>query len=286
MIQNNPFKIIFLVIAILISSSFFFIVDQREKAVVFMFGEAIRVIEKPGLNYKIPFINDVKFFDKRIQQVSAEPKELTASDEKRIIVDVYAKYRIIDPVRFYQTVRDISTLKSRLDTILESSMREVIGRISLTTLLSSKRNDIMREIREFVKNQTEIFGIEIVDVRILRADLPNENSKGIFTRMQTDREKEAKQIRAEGAEESEIIKSRASRDAQIIRAEAHLLAKKIRADADAKAADIYNNSYKADPEFYEFRKHIEAYSESFSSKDTIFVLSPDSPFLKYLKMSK
>ena len=263
-----------------------FTLDQRQNAIVFQFGEAVRVVSEPGLNMKIPFVQNVEYFDKRILTVDAEAKELTASDGKRIIVDAFAKFRITDPVMFYKTVNNYQGVRIRLNKILESSMRKVIGRIELTSLLSAERSNVMFEIRTGVNAETKAFGLEVIDVRILRADLPKENSAAIYRRMQTEREKEAKQIRAEGQEEAARIRSRADKESQIILAEAYMQSQIIKGEGDASASKIYNSSYAKDPEFYKFYKTLATYRNIIRKEDTSFVISPNSRLLEFLNLGK
>jgi membrane protease subunit HflC len=269
---------------ILVSS--LFMVDQRETGVIFQFGEAVRVIKEPGLNIKIPMIQNVQFLDNRILNVTAEEKELTASDEKRVIVDAFAKYQIVDSVKFIKTVNNYSGANLRLNKILESSMRTVIGRVPLNTLLSEKRSDLMLQIRDLVHVEAELFGIKVIDVRILKSDLPKENSEAIYSRMQTERFKEAKQIRAEGGEEAARIKSRADKETQIILATAYMDSQKMKGLGDAEAARLYNKAYSKDPEFFKFYRSLIAYKTSLSKENTQFILSPKSDFFKYLKIGK
>lgn len=270
---------------ILISSTFFTI-DQRQFAVVFQFGEAVRVISTPGLNIKIPLIQNVEYFDNRILSVEAEAKEVTASDEKRVIVDAFARFKIMDPVTFYKTVYNIQGLRVRLNKIIESSMRKVIGRVPLTTLVSGERNNVMLEIRNLVNESAKDFGVEVIDVRILRTDLPKENSSAIYSRMQTEREKEAKQIRAEGQEEAAVIRATADKMSNIILAEAYMQSQIVKGEGDQEAARIYNDAYSQDPEFYKFYRSLIAYKNSITKDDTTFVLSPDSELFKFLHMGK
>ncbi|HJD64895.1 MAG TPA: protease modulator HflC [Rickettsia endosymbiont of Diachasma alloeum] len=270
---------------ILISSSLFS-VDQRQSAVVFQFGEAVRTIEKPGLHIKVPLIQNVEFFDKRLLDVEVEAKELTAADGKRVIVDAYAKFQINNPVMFYKTVHDYQGVKIRLTRNLESSMRKVIGKISLSSLLSQERSNVMLNILNQVDDEAKSFGIDVVDVRILRADLPKENSAAIYRRMQTARAKEATQIRAEGQEESVRIRSKADKESKIILAKAYKDAQIIKGDGDEKAAKIYNSAYSADPEFYKFYKSLLVYKNSLKKEDTNFIISPDAEVLKYLNLAK
>lgn len=285
--QGISLKIVAVIaLTLVILSGALFKVDQRMYAIVFQFGEAVDVISEPGLNFKIPFVQNVEFFDKRILTVDAEAKELTASDGKRMIVDAFVKFRIKDPVTFYKTVHNYYGVKIRLNKILESSMRKVIGRKPLTVLLSAERSEVMHDISTGVNKETQDFGLEVVDVRILRADLPKENSAGIYGRMQTEREKEAKQIRAEGKEEATKIRSRADKESKIILAEAYSNAEATKGEGDAEAAKIYNKAYSKDADFYKFYKTLSVYKEVMSKDDTSFVISPDSDFLKLLNLKK
>lgn len=285
--MNKLYITIFAVFGtIVLVASSFFTVDQRETGVIFQFGEAVRIVGKPGLNIKIPFIQNVQFLDRRILNVSAEEKELTASDEKRVIVDAFAKYRIIDPVKFIKTVHNYSGANLRLNKILESAMRSIIGKVPLSTLLTEQRSNLMLQIRDLVHTEAKSFGIEIIDVRILKSDLPTENSEAIYSRMQTERHKEAKQIRAEGAEEAARIKSRADKESQIILANAYMDSQKLKGLGDSEAARIYNLAYSKDPEFYKFYRSLVAYKASLAKDNTQFILSPKSEFFKYLQIGK
>lgn len=285
--MKTIYYISFVVFGLLFSvTSALFTVDQRHSAVVFQFGEAMRTIENPGLNIKIPFIQNVEFFDKRILNVEAETKELTASDGKRVIVDAFAKFRIVDPVMFYKTVHNYQGVKIRLNKNLESSMRKVIGRLPLTSLLTSARSDIMSNILNQVNEEAKNFGLDVIDVRILRADLPKENSAAIYRRMQTAREKEATQIRAEGQEEGARIRSRADKESKILLAEAYMQSQIIKGDGDMEAAKIYNLAYSVDPEFYKFYRSLEVYKNTLKKDDTSFVLSPEAELFKYLNLGK
>lgn len=273
-------------LALFLLTGSLFTVDQRQSAVVFQFGEAVRTISTPGLKIKIPFIQNVEFFDKRILHVEAEAKELTASDGKRIIVDAFAKFVISDPITFYKTVYNYQGVRLRLNKILESSMRKVIGRVPLTTLLTGERANVMLHISDQVNEEARSFGINVIDVRILRADLPKENSSAIYRRMQTEREKEAKQIRAEGQEEASRIRSKADKESKILLAEAYMQAQILKGEGDAQASKIYSNIYSQDPEFYKFYKSLSVYAKTMQQENTSFVLSPESEFFKYLNLSK
>lgn len=284
---NKIYYIMFgIFISLMTVSGALFTVDQRQVAVVFQFGEAMRAIDAPGLNIKIPLIQNVEFFDKRILHVDAEGKELTASDGKRIIVDAFTKFNINDPVMFYKTVRDYQGVRIRLNKILESAMRKVIGRVQLTTLLTAARSDVMHDIYNIVREEAQAFGVNVIDVRILRADLPKENSAAIYKRMQTEREKEAKQIRAEGQEEGARIRSKADKESKILLAEAYMQSQIIIGEGDAEAAQTYNAAYMTDPEFYKFYRSMSVYKNTLKKNDTSFVLSPDADFFKYLNLNK
>ncbi len=285
--MNKIYYVGFAAFALLmILSGSLFSVDQRQNGVVFQFGEAVRVIESPGLNIKVPFIQNVQFFDKRILDVKAEAKELTASDEKRVIVDAFAKFRIVNTVEFIKTVHNYQGAQLRLNRILESAMRTVIGKFPLNTLLTDKRANLMLQIRDLTYSEAKNFGIEVIDVRILKADLPPENSTAIYMRMQTDREKEANQIRAEGNEEAARIRSKADKESKIILANAYMDAQKNKGLGDAEAAHLYNQAYSRDPEFFKFYASLNTYKASLSKENTQFVLSPDSEFFKYLRLGK
>ncbi len=286
MLKEFPIKTIFLVCCFFLFLSSVFTVDQRQTAVIFQFGEAMRVIKEPGLNFKIPFIQKVSFFDNRIINIDAEAKELTASDGKRIIVDAFAKFRVTNTVIFYKTVNNLQGVKIRLNKILESEMRKVIGRVELTQLLSSARRGIIEQIRDNVNTEAQKFGIDVIDVRILRADLPKENSSAIYSRMQTEREKEARQTRAEGQEEADRISSKADKESKIILADAYMRSEIIKGEGDGEAAKIFNEAFSKDPDFYNFYRHLQTYKTTFQNGETTFMLSPNSEFMEYLKIGK
>ncbi len=285
-IMTKTPKIILLVFTLFVLLASIFTVDQRKTAVIFQFGEAVRTITAPGLYVKIPFIQNVSFFDNRVLHIDAEAKELTASDGKRVIVDAFAKFKIINPVMFYKTVNNFQGVSVRLNKILESEMRKVIGRVELTNLLSSSRGAIIEKVRDNVNNEAKKFGIDVIDVRILRADLPKENSAAIYSRMQTEREKEARQIRAEGQEEGARIRSKADKESQILLAEAYKNSEILKGEGDGEAAHIFNNAFGKDPEFYGFYKHLQTYKHALQNGETTFIISPDSKFLQYLQIGK
>lgn len=279
---------------ILVANSLF-VVGQTEQALVLQFGKPERVLESPGLKFKIPFIQNVEFFDKRLLDFDAEPKEVIAADQKRLIVDAFVRYRIVDPLRFKQTVADEHTMKSRLNSILESSLRQAMGNVPLAAVISEKRAELMQEIRNLVNEQAEGkaatadtpqggFGIEVVDVRIKRADLPPANSEGIYKRMQTERTREANQFRAQGAEDAQKIRSQADKERTILLADARKQAEITRGEGDGQATKIFAAAFGEDPDFFQFYRSLQAYRKTLSSKDTTLILSPDNnEFLKYME---
>jgi membrane protease subunit HflC len=259
----------------------FYVVEQRQQALVLQFGKYVKEVKKPGLHLKIPLIQNVVYFDKQILNLEADKKEVIAKGKKKFIVNAFAKYQITDPLKFYQSVGDVGKVRTRLNPIFESSLREVLGKFPLAALLTNERTDIMKKITELLSVQSANFGIEVLDVRIVRADLPKENRSSIFRRMQTDREKEAKEHRAEGAEEAQRIKSRAEKDRQILLADAQRQAEEIRGEGDAISSKIFADSFNLDPEFYAFYRSLKAYRQSMAKDNTKVILSPSSEFLKY-----
>lgn len=278
--QTKKILIAASVILLLFANSMFTI-DQRQQVLILQFGEAIRVINTPGIKFKLPFLQNAVFFDKRIIDLGITDQEVIASDQKRLIINAFAKYQIIDPLKFYTTVGSLQGLSNKLSGILDSSLRQVIGEGTLSELLTENRGAVMTKIKEAVSRESEIFGINIVDVRIMRADLPKENSDAIFARMQTEREKEAREIRAKGAEESSKIRAEADKQKTIILAEANKESDLERGDGEAEATKIYANSYGRDPEFADFYRSMNAYKEAFKSDKTKMIVSPDGEFFKY-----
>jgi membrane protease subunit HflC len=286
--MNSKIKkllIIATAIMILLMGSMF-TVDQRQQVLVLQFGEPIRVIDTPGIKFKMPLLQNTVFFDKRIIDLSISEQEVIASDQKRLIINAFAKYQIIDPLKFYTTVGNVYGLSTKLSGILDSSLRQVIGEVTLSELLTENRGDVMKKIQEAVSESSEIFGIKIVDVRIMRADLPKENSDAIYARMQTEREKEAREIRANGAEEADKIRAEADKQKTIILADAKKNADLARGTGEAEAIKIYASSYGKDPEFADFYRSMNAYKEAFKSDKTKMIISPDSEFFKYFGNAK
>lgn len=269
-------------VAVLLFFGSIFTLDQTKQVLILQFGEPIRVIKTPGIKFKVPFMQNAVFFDKRIIDLSIAEQEVIASDQKRLIINAFAKYKIKDVLKFYTTVGNSYGLENKLSGILDSSLRQVIGEVTLSELLTENRGDVMHKIKDVVSKESEIFGIEIVDVRIMRADLPKENSDAIFARMQTAREKEAREIRANGAEEAARIRAEADKQKTIILAEAKKHADLTRGNGEAQSTKIYADAYNRDPEFFDFYRSMNAYSESFQDKDKVkMIVSPDGQFFKY-----
>jgi membrane protease subunit HflC len=269
-----------------------FIVTQTAQALVLQFGKPVRVAQEPGLKFKLPFVQNVEYYDKRLLDFEAETKEVIASDQKRLKVNAFVRYRITDPLRFKQSVADERTMRSRLNSILESSLRQALGNVPLSAVVSEKRSKLMQQIRNLVneqargvKNDTGTeggFGIEVVDVRIKRADLPPANSEGIYKRMQTERTRAANQYRAQGAEDAQKIRSQADKERTILLAEARRKSEILRGEGDGTATRIFAESFGQDQDFFQFYRSMMAYRKTLSGKDTTLVLSPGNDFLKYL----
>jgi membrane protease subunit HflC len=269
-----------LAVVVLVGSAFF-AVRESQQALVLQFGEPRELIRDSGLHTKIPFVQNVVFMDKRILDLDTEPMEVIAADQKRLIVDAFARFRIIDPLRFYQTVGNEMVARSRLATILNSSVRQVLGSQSFFAVLSGERAELMRQIRDRVNNEASGLGIEVLDVRIRRADLPQANSQAIYRRMQTEREREAREARAQGAEIAQRIRSRADREVTVLLAEARRDSEVTRGDGDAERNRIFAEAYEQDEAFFDFYRSMQAYRQALDSGDTTLVLSPDGTFFRH-----
>ena len=254
-----------------------------EQALVTQFGEPVRVIKEPGLALKAPFIQNVILMDKRILELDAMPEEVIASDRRRIVVDAFARYRISDPLRYYQSLRTAALAQQRLSSMLSSSLRGELGQRPFAALLSSDRQSLMTSIRDQMRSQARALGIEIVDVRIRRADLPKENLDSVFGRMQTERQREAAGYRASGDEEAQRIKSAADKEVTIIKADATKQSEILRGEGDAERNRILGDAFGRDPEFFEFYRSLTAYEQSMGASNTTLVISPESPFFKYFQ---
>ena len=276
-------KFILPIIIIIAAVAFFsiFIVKEVNQAIVLQFGDPKRIITKPGLNFKLPFIQNVVFLDKRILNLDTPPEEVIASDQKRLIVDAFARFQIVDPLKFYISVGNERVARSRLSTIINSRIRNVLGQQELQTLLSKDRTKQMTLIQEGVNNEAENFGIKIVDVRIKRADLPQANSEAIYRRMQTEREREAKEFRARGAEMAVTITSTADKEVTVILADAEKKSEIMKGEGDGQRNKIFANAFGKDPEFFGFYRAMQAYEKALIGGETSLILSPDSDFFKF-----
>lgn len=271
---------------IIIASMSIFTVDQRKFALVSQFGEVKRIISEPGLNFKFPLIQDVRFFEKRIITMdSAEPERFITSEKKNVLVDSYIKWQIVDPKLYYISFDgDESRAKIRLNQTINAGLREEFGKRTVHDVISGERDKIMEQMRTKANIDTKKVGIRIVDVRLKRVELPFEVSEAVFRRMEAERKRVANELRSEGAAEAEKIRANADKQREIIIANAYRDAQKLKGEGDAKAAAIYAAAFSDNPDFYSFYRSLEAYSKTFSNKNDILVISPDSSeFFKYLK---
>jgi len=282
MISRAAIAILALLVAlIIVVSSSVFTVDQREQALVLQFGKPIRPVNEPGLQFKLPLMQNVIFYPKRILYLEPSAEEVNAADQKRLVVDSYARYRIVDPLQFYQSVGTEAGANTRLASIVNSSLRRIIGNVQLASVVSDKRAEVMRQVRDDVNQQAKAFGIDVIDVRIRRADLPTENSQAIFERMKTERQREAAQFRAEGEREAQKIRANADRQRIEIVADAQRTSQILRGEGDGESIRIYAEAFGRDPEFYAFYRSLEAYRSALANGDTTLVLTPDSEFFRY-----
>jgi len=262
-----------------------FAVDERKQAIVLQFGQPKRVISEPGLAFKLPW-QDAQFYEKRVLNLDPPSENILLSDQKRLIVDVFARYKISDPLLFFQTVRTEGTARQRLGGIINGRLREVLGNETLSAVLSPERTRILQSIRENVDRETRRFGITLVDVRIRRADLPDETRESVFDRMRSEREREAAEFRAQGFEQSERIKASADREATVIRAEARRQSEILRGQGEGRRTEILNSAYGQDPDFFNFYRSMQAYSASLGADTTYMVLSPDSEFFSFFNQAQ
>lgn len=268
------------VLAILGSASLF-TVNEAQQALVVRLGDPRRVIQEPGLKVKVPFLENVVIMDRRVLDLDPPVEQLILADQKRLDVDAFARYRISDPLRFFQTAGSEAVAETRLNSIVTSSLRRVLGNVTLLAVLSEERVRVMNDIRDQVNAEALRFGIEIVDVRIRRADLPEETSQAIFARMRSEREREASEARAQGQEQAQQIRSRAERERTVLLAEAQRDAQVLRGEGDNQALRTIGEATKGDPQFYAFYRSLEAYRKAMSRDDTTLILSPSSPFFRF-----
>jgi membrane protease subunit HflC len=273
--------LIAVIFAPIVLKQVFIIVDEREQVVVTQFGEYIRTIQKPGLALKAPFLHSAIRFDRRILVSDAPEAEYLSQDKKRLVADPITRWRISDPLRFFKTVRDESGARARLDDLVFSELRSEVASHTFATVIGSKREAIMDNVAKSVRTKASEFGIEVMDVRIKRADLPKEVQQSVFARMQAEREREAKRYRSEGEEEANKLRSQTDKERTIVLADAEQNAQKLRGEGDGTATRIYAEAYGKDPEFYRFVRSLQSY-ELFLGKRSTLLLSADSPLFRYL----
>ena len=280
--NHSVLLVFFLIIAFLLGQSSF-IVPETEQALVLQFGDPVAKYTTPGLKLKIPFIQDVMIFDKRVLDVDPPAEEVILADQKRLVVDTFARYKINDMLQFYKSLETEEQANTRLDNIINSTLRGVLGNAPLADVLSEKREALMAAVKQQVNTAVTVYGIEIVDIRIGRADLPEQTSQAIYARMRTERQREAAQFRAQGQQQAQEIRSKADKERTVLLAEAEKQAQTSRGEGDAEASRIYAAAYKRDPEFYAFYRTMQAYRDSLPGDDTTLVLSPDNDFMRYFK---
>ena len=263
-----------------------FTMKETQQGLVLQFGDPKRVIQKSGLHIKIPFIQNIVRYDNRILEYNLPIEEVIAVDKKRILIDSFARFKIIDPLEFYKTVGNEANVRNRLNSNVISSLRRVVGRVTLDELLSSERSNIMDRIQIEVNDSAQRFGIEVVDVRIRRADLPEANSQAIFDRMISERVKEAKEFRAKGAEQAQIIRAEADKEKTVLLAEATRKSEILRGEGDSESIAIYADAFERDSGFYSFYRSMQAYKNVLGEDGTTMILSPDSQFLEFFNSSR
>ena len=273
--------LILLFCIIIAAYSALFTVQQTEQALVVRFGEPLKVITEPGLNYKAPFIDTVISIDKRILDLENPAQEVIATDQKRLVVDAFARYRIKNALRFYQSVGTIQAANLQLATLLNAALRRVLGEVTLIQVVRDEREGLMARIRDQLDHEADGYGIQVVDVRIRRADLPEQNSQAVYQRMQTERQREAAEFRAQGGQKAQEIRSNADRVATVIVAEANSRAEQTRGDCDAERNRLFAEAYGKDPDFFAFYRSMTAYETGLKGSDTRFLLRPESDFFRF-----
>ncbi|MGE0252454.1 MAG: protease modulator HflC [Dongiaceae bacterium] len=277
--------LVLIVAAVLVINDAFFTISQAQQALVFQFGQMRREVNRPGLHVKTPFIQDVMYFDRRLLSLEPPETSVTLSDKLRIEVSAFARYRITDPLRFYTTSQSEVGLNARLGPTINTKLRNELAKVTLTDLLSSKRDDIMDAIHEAVRREGNNLGIDIIDVRIVRTELPGEVSQSTFARMRAERERQARELRAQGAEASAQIRAEAEKDRTLILAEAGRKSEILRGEGDAERTKILGAAYSKDPKFFEFYRSLQAYKSALGDGNTTFVISPDNDFFRHFQQS-
>lgn len=273
--------LVLLFFVVIVGYSSIFTVSQTEQALVVRLGRPVDVVSQPGLNFKAPFIDTVISIDKRILDLENPSQEVIASDQKRLVVDAFARYRIKDPLRFYQSIGSIQAANIQLTTLLNAALRRVLGEVTFITVVRDERENLMTRIRDHLDKEADQYGIQVVDVRIRRADLPEQNSLAVYKRMQTEREREAQEFRAQGGQKAQEIRSKADREATVIIADANSTAEQTRGVGDAERNRLFAEAYGRDPEFFAFYRSMSAYETGLRSNDTRFLLRPDSEFFRF-----
>ncbi len=276
---------VIVIVAVIIISQAFFKVDQTEYALVVELGKPVKVVTKPGLNFKTPFVQKVIYFDNRRLLYDATPSVIITRDKKNLVVDNYARWMIVDPLKYYQSVKNENGAQSRLDDIIFSNLREELGKRNFIDIVATSRAHLMEIVTKKTSEAARAYGIDVLDVRIKRADLPPENERAVFERMRAERQREAKKYRSEGAQKALVIRAAADKDKTIILSAAVRKSQILKGQGDATATRLYADAYKRDPKFFYFLKTLEAYKKVLGEKDTL-VLSPKSEFFRYLKSSK
>jgi membrane protease subunit HflC len=274
-------SLVVLLFVLIVAYSSVFTVQQTEQALVVRLGEPVKVVTEPGLNFKAPFIDSVISIDKRILDLENPSQEVIASDQKRLVVDAFARYRIKNALRFYQSVGSIQAANVQLTTLLNAALRRVLGEVTFITVVRDQREALMARIQDQLDKEADGYGIQVVDVRIRRADLPEQNSQAVYQRMQTERQREAAEFRAQGGQKAQEIRSRADREATVLIAEANSTAEQTRGAGDAERNRLFAEAYGKDPDFFAFYRSMTAYENGLKSSDTRFLLRPDSDFFKY-----
>ena len=279
--------VLILVIAALVTGySSLFTVYQTQQALVVRLGDPVRVVTEPGLHFKAPLIDSVIAIPKQILDLENPAQEVIASDQKRLVVDAFARYSIKDPLRFYQTVNTVAGANSQLTILLNSALRRVLGEATLTHVVRDERAQLMARVREQLDKEAGVYGISVVDVRIRRADLPEQNSQAVYRRMQTERQREAAEFRAQGSQRSQEIRAKADRDVTVLVAEATAKAEQIRGEGDAERNRIFAAAFTKDPDFFAFYRSMQAYETGLQHNDTRLLLRPDSEFFRYFNDPK
>jgi membrane protease subunit HflC len=273
---------ILLIAALIVGYSSLFTVYQTQQALVVRLGKVVRVVDEPGLNVKLPFIDNVIDIDKRILDLEAPAQEVIASDQKRLVVDAFARYRIKDPLRFFQTLGSKPAADSQLNILLNSALRRVLGESTFIQVVRDERAELMARIRDLINHEAASYGIEVVDARIRRADLPEQNSQAVYQRMQTARQREAAEYRAQGLQQAQEIRSKADREVTVLVADATSKSEQIRGEGDATRNKIFADAFNKDPDFFSFYRSMQAYENGLKPNDTRLVLNPDSNFFRYI----